>query len=372
MILLTGATGYLGGYALTELLRRTDAPIGLLLRGGERHAQLARLWEGLQLHLDADAFRAALPRLRLLAGDLHAPGLGLDPRVRDEILAETDSILHVAASLNRKSAKACFNTNLRGGLSMLVLARSIAEKRGLRRFSFVSTVAVASEREGEDVGEDDAIDWSRSDYDPYARTKKFGEHMVRELLPDLPYTIFRPAILLGDGHRPETTQFDMARAFVGLAELPVVPLPEGARIDIVNTAWAAEAMVRVHLDDAAPYDTYHLSAGLASPTAGSIRDALAEAGMRRFRLVPALDKGFEWTFRAMNRAPRGTALAGVGGLMKVFWPYIRYNTVFLNDRAVEAVGRPPVHFETYAPELLRWCKANRFRYPAVPLSDGIA
>ena len=33
------------------------------------------------------------------------------------------------------------------------------------------------------VYEDSAIDWSRSDYDPYARTKKFAEHMLHELLP---------------------------------------------------------------------------------------------------------------------------------------------------------------------------------------------
>ncbi len=29
------------------------------------------------------------------------------------------------------------------------------------------------------VTEDASIDWNRSDYDPYARTKKFCEHMVR-------------------------------------------------------------------------------------------------------------------------------------------------------------------------------------------------
>ena len=35
------------------------------------------------------------------------------------------------------------------------------------------------------VHEDTAIDWARSDYDPYARTKKFCEHMVQQLLPDV-------------------------------------------------------------------------------------------------------------------------------------------------------------------------------------------
>ncbi len=70
-----------------------------------------------------------------------------------------------------------------------------------------------------------SIDWTRSDYDPYARTKKFCEHMVRQLLADVPRTIFRPSIVLGDSRRAETNQFDMVRAFVFLAGLPGSALP---------------------------------------------------------------------------------------------------------------------------------------------------
>ncbi len=86
---------------------------------------------------------------------------------------------------------------------------SIQYSHGLRRFSNVSTVAVAGKRSNEVVTEDRSIEWDRSDYDPYARTKKFCEHMVRELLPDVGLTIFRPSIVLGDSRYPETTQFDM-------------------------------------------------------------------------------------------------------------------------------------------------------------------
>ena len=62
----------------------------------------------------------------------------------------------------------------------------------------MSTVAVAGKRQNEVVTEDKSIDWERSDYDPYARTKKFCEHMIRQLLPEVPKTIFRPSIVLGD------------------------------------------------------------------------------------------------------------------------------------------------------------------------------
>jgi nucleoside-diphosphate-sugar epimerase len=59
---------------------------------------------------------------------------------------------------------------------------------------------------------------AKSDYDPYSRTKKFCEHMVHELLPDVPLSVFRPSIVLGDSRRPETTQFDMVHGLSLLEE----------------------------------------------------------------------------------------------------------------------------------------------------------
>jgi len=108
------------------------------------------------------------------------------------------------------------------------------------------TVAVAGHRSHEVVTEDASIDWNRSDYDPYARTKKFTEHMVRELLPEVSRTVFRPSIVLGDSRRPETTQFDMVRAFVFLAGLPFLPFRSTDRIDIVPVDYVAESVVLLH------------------------------------------------------------------------------------------------------------------------------
>ena len=88
-------------------------------------------------------------------------------------------------------------------LEVIQLARRAQNRNGLRRYSHVSTVAVAGRRQNEIVTEDASIDWARSDYDPYARTKKFGEHMVRQLLHDVPTTIFRPA---SSGRQPLAAQ----------------------------------------------------------------------------------------------------------------------------------------------------------------------
>src|SRR5205814_723842 len=188
-----------------------------------------------------------------------------------------DSLVHCAASLNRKSEKQCLNVNLRGSLEVIQLARRIQDHHGLRRYSHVSTVAVAGQRSNEVVREDEAIDWSRSDYDPYARTKKFCEHMIRELLPNVPRTIFRPSIVLGDSRHAQTTQFDMVRAFVFLAGLPVLPFRPNDRIDIVNVDFVADAIATLHQKENPQYDMYHLSSGTDSQTFRQVTSALAAA-----------------------------------------------------------------------------------------------
>ena len=114
--------------------------------------------------------------------DLTDKHFGLEEAEYERLLQTTDSVIHCAASLNRKSEKSCLNVNLRGTLEMIQFTNRAHQHHPVRRFSHVSTVAVAGMRQDELVEEDVSIDWSRSDYDPYARTKKFCEHMVSELL----------------------------------------------------------------------------------------------------------------------------------------------------------------------------------------------
>lgn len=230
---LTGSTGFLGSYVVTRLLQDTSEDLALLVRAPNSEQAVQRLWAAWQVHMDFDEFRQHVEkRVHVFLGDITQPALGLEPPEYDRLAERIDSIIHIAASLNRKSEKAALNVNLRGTLAVTKLALAARERGGLRRFSDVSTTAVAGRRFGEDIFEDDSIEWSRDDYDPYARSKKFCEHMLHELLGDIPHTVFRPSIVLGDSQRPITSQFDMLRAFVFLAKLPIIPLAPQARMDL--------------------------------------------------------------------------------------------------------------------------------------------
>jgi nucleoside-diphosphate-sugar epimerase len=365
-IFLTGSTGYIGAHVAANLLDGHGAALNVLVRARDPRDAQVRLWNAMQLHLDFPRFYEYLQtRVRVFCGDLTFPGFGLGRDEYDRLVHTTDSVIHCAASLNRKSEKSCLNVNLRGTLEVLTLARHAEHYHGLRRFSQVSTVAVAGQRNHEVVTEDRSIEWDRSDYDPYARTKKFCEHMMRVLLPDTPKTVFRPSIVLGDSRYAETTQFDMVRSFAFLAGLPVLPFRPTDKIDIVNVDFVADAIATLHQKDQPQHDIYHLSSGLESQTFRQLTTALAaEQNKRGPIFIPFLEKPFAATvnFLSGRKGPVGRGAA----LMKVFMPYLVWNTVFDNTRVTAELGRKPVPFSRYSYPLLKFSRENQFEYRYKP------
>src|ERR1700728_910749 len=362
----TGSTGYIGAHVAANLLRDHGAALNVLVRARDVSEAEGRLWQALQLHLEFPQFYEFLQtRVRIFRGDLTEPGFGLGRDEYDRLVDTTDSLIHCAASLNRKSEKSCLNVNLRGTLAVLTLARHAEHYHGLRRFSQVSTVAVEGKRQNEVVTEDKSIDWERSDYDPYARTKKFCEHMMRVLLPETPKTIFRPSIVLGDSRYAETTQFDMVRAFVFLAGLPVLPFRSTDRIDIVNVDFAAEAISTLHQKENPQYDTYLLSSGVGSQTFREITQALATAQNKRAPVfLPGVERPFAGSVSFL--ANRKGAIGKGASLMKVFMPYLVWNTVFDNTRVTKELGKKPVPFSEYCYPLLKFSSTNNFEYKYRP------
>jgi thioester reductase-like protein len=362
-IFLTGSTGYIGAHIAAILLDRYSDRLNLLVRAKTEQQAHERLWHALQLHLDFPQVRDAIEtRISIFRGDLTDSRFGLAKDEYARLAGTTDSVIHCAASLNRKSEKSCLNVNLRGTLEVAQLARRAQDAHGLRRFSQVSTVAVAGTRSHEVVSEDSSIDWNRSDYDPYARTKKFCEHMVRELLPEVPRTVFRPSIVLGDSRRAETTQFDMVRAFVFLAGLPVLPFRPSDRIDIVPVNYVAESVVALHQKPKPAHEIYHLSSGTGSETFAQLTRAIAQASGKMEPLYwPALERPFSsavhWLAGHRGDFGRGASL------LKVFLPYLVWDTVFDNSRVVNETGSAPERFSEYGYPLLRFSRECGLCYP---------
>ena len=269
---LTGATGYLGSYIANDILTRYPDRLAVLVRAKSMEEPNTGS-EVSQLHMNFGLFRQFRGADDVLLGDIAQPALGLDASSKEKLVTSMGSVIHCAASLNRKSEKTCLNVNLRGTLHVIALAREAHSRHGLRRFSDISTVAVAGLRQNELVSEDRMIEWNQSDYDPYVEQKNSANTWFNNS-PRRSAHRFSARDCDGRYRSPETTQFDMVRAFVHLAVSQSFHSKKW-QADIVPAHFVSRAVVEIHQKEKPRYDSYNLSSGRASLTYGEILDALA-------------------------------------------------------------------------------------------------
>ena len=140
-VLLTGATGFVGRFLLSELLRRSpNMTATCIVRANDDRHALARVRAALEdAGIDADEFA---PRIRALAGDIHLPRFGLEPPLFADLCQRIDAVYHLAASLSLSTPYlALRRTNafsIRGVLDLCLTTR-------LKPVFFASTMGVFPE-----------------------------------------------------------------------------------------------------------------------------------------------------------------------------------------------------------------------------------
>ena len=135
-VLLTGATGFVAGYLLDELLASTDAEVVCLVRCGDPAEGLSRIRANVEKYLP---WRDdAQHRITVLPGDLARPGLGLAEAERAGLAETIDAIYHAGAWVNFvHSFDQLHPANIAGTEQVLRLAAS-----GHARVNHVSTYGI--------------------------------------------------------------------------------------------------------------------------------------------------------------------------------------------------------------------------------------
>ena len=177
-ILLTGATGFLGGALVQELLDTTSATLVCLVRSKQGRLQPAQ------------------DRIQILEGDLSHPRLGLSDARYEQLAGDVDAILHCGAAVNWVFPYSGLRaSNVLGTLELLRLAC----RRGLP-FHFVSSLSVCYSTDGARVADEhfDGLTALRGVHLGYAQTKIVAEALVRQAGErGLPVRIYRPALISG-------------------------------------------------------------------------------------------------------------------------------------------------------------------------------
>jgi thioester reductase-like protein len=279
-VLLTGATGFVGTELLARQLERSDRPVIALVRAaGDVEAQ-ARVDAVVAGILGPQAARRAA-RVVGIAADMTAPNLGLSRDRLDELAERVTTIIHSAASVSfTLPLDEARDINLEGTRRMLEFAALAQARGGLQCYGQVSTAYVAGTHTGR-FGECD-LDVGQSFHNTYEQTKYEAERLVRAQ-PDLPFTILRPSIVVGDRRSGWTSAFNVLywplRAFArGL--FTAVPAIPSAPVDVVSVDYVADAIHELCASGCGTGETYHLTAGAQASTIGEITQ-LASRYFRR-------------------------------------------------------------------------------------------
>jgi len=257
-LLLTGSTGALGAELLTCLATRRRADrIYVLLRAASPDEFAARAWT-LLATLDEDVRHRITP----IAGDVTDDRLGLGNKY-DALAPELDEIFHAAACTRFDvGVEEAASHNIGGTKRLLDLARAAKRAGRSGRFHYVSTAYVSGRRTGA-VSERD-LDCGQEFFNAYEWSKFRAECAVREAGRDLPVTIYRPSVVVGN------SQTGWARRFLGVyqvlrwidrGQLTTLPCRADFEMDIVPADYVAEGIVLLSGLAESAGKTFHLTAG---------------------------------------------------------------------------------------------------------------
>jgi long-chain acyl-CoA synthetase len=356
-VLLTGASGFLGAQVARRLLACTDYTVFALIRAADSKSgahRLSRAW------WDWPELAGAIGnRVQVLAGDVGQARLGLSEDDYAGLVAGLTHIVHTAADLRVNAPiTELRKTNLQGTEHVLELAQAAQADHGLARYSHVSTAYVAGGRSGP-VPEDaltDAYGFSCA----YEFSKYEGERLVQAARADLPISVFRPGMIVGDSATGEIKTFNTLyfplRLYLG-GRLPLMPASRAQPVNLVPVDYVADAIVRLTLKPEAAGLNFHLTAPHAAlPQAGELVElvrswAREQLGLRLLRpvfLPLPLPRG---RYDPARLAPRDE---GVLAALRTLLPYFNEHLEFRRDNVDRLLGPYALEWRAFLPHLLAY------------------
>ena len=371
-VFITGVTGFLGRHLAARLLRNRDDVDRLqcLVRCDDDEHGRKRLRRSLSRAVAEADLDGLMERMDVVRGDLTLPQLGLDDDAFAALAARCDVVLHSAADVRfNQDLQDARDRNVQGTARVTELAREAA-RTGLRRFDWVGTAFVAGLRRDR-VGEDELTHeagWKNS----YEQSKYEAESWLREHAADLPLTVYRPSIIVGESTTGATSNFGMLywpvqiyargwwRTIVGDASTVV---------DVVPVDYVADAIEALGRGTEHVGGTFHLAAG----PEGSLTIEQIAAVVRVFfggKPPRYVDPDFfmTWVRPVADLFIWGKKRRVIREGGTFFIPYFSGNPLFDTTKAsaaLEPLGVRPPKVEEYLSTIFEYARSTDFGRRAV-------
>lgn len=231
---VTGATGFIGKRLVRKLLSRRGSTVYFLLReeSADKLPELLAFW--------GVGKTRAIP----VWGDLTARRLGVAPEQIKALKGKVEHLYHLAAVYDLKADEQTqVHANIEGTRAMVEFAQAIEACH----VHHVSSIAAAGLYEG--VFREDMFEEAEQLDHPYFRTKHESEKIVRRDCRR-PWTVYRPAMVVGDSKTGEMDKVDGPYYFFKPLQrlrqilppwMPAVGL-EGGRVNIVPVDYVVAAL----------------------------------------------------------------------------------------------------------------------------------
>lgn len=254
-LLLTGATGFLGGAVLEKLLlENSDFNYLLLVRANTPEQGLTRIRENLaKFYLPEGRLNKIMTR-HILLGDLAEPeGFLDDPRLDD-----VTHVINCAAVASFGNNPLIWKVNVEGTLAF---GKRMSEVAGLQRFIHVGTAMSCTPDADTVVSEQALLAEDDAHFVEYTKSKSAIERQLAEQCPNIPLVFARPSIVVGHtrlGCQPSSSIFWVFRMALMLRKF-MCSLDD--YIDVIPADYCADALLCILLHPDLPENIYHISAG---------------------------------------------------------------------------------------------------------------
>lgn len=259
-IFLTGATGFLGAFVLSELLQQTQATLHCLVRAANPRDGFKRIQQNLERYrLWQPEFS---PRIHAIPGDLGQPRLGLTQREFERLTAVIEVIYHNGAPVNFVKPYSAMKAETVSGTQEIL---RLACLNRIKPVHFISTVAVFGtigyftglkmlhETTDLDVG----IDYVHMGY---TRSKWVAEKLMWIAQSrGLPITILRPGLVLGHSQTGITKTDDYpSRLIKGCIQIGCFPDLVDQKEELIPVDYASRAIAHLTRQPESIGQVFHL------------------------------------------------------------------------------------------------------------------
>ncbi len=256
-VLLTGGTGFLGAFLLSDLLEKTDFTISALVRADSVENGSIKLKNNMEkYYLWKESYKE---RINIVIGDLSKLLLGLDVNAFNQLAQEIDMIYHCGAITNfLEPYRMIKDTNVQGTQEILRLA-SLYQ---LKPVHYVSTHYVFSNlthENGHVVYEDDIPTNNEILVIGYQQTKWVGEQLMniaRER--GIPTSIYRPGRISGSSKTGACQTQDIMWLMIKCCVEAGLLFEEPISIEFIPVDYISETIVSLSIQDQSKNKNFHL------------------------------------------------------------------------------------------------------------------